>query len=112
VGGGSLPNNSPFKLFLNHRNNLFLLYKNLPQKTKFFTLFFRLILDGLSALMYFAQRKFYGIGVVLKAHFAFYGQWGQLKSTKATSLPATVYSKSVLWSYFVRKSKLFTDLEF
>ena len=32
VGGGTLPNNNPQKLFLNYRNNLFMLYKNLPAK--------------------------------------------------------------------------------
>ena len=52
VGGGTLPNNSPFKLYLNFRNNLFLLYKNLPEKNFVPVLVTRMLLDGLSAMVF------------------------------------------------------------
>ncbi|MCF6242878.1 MAG: glycosyltransferase family 2 protein [Bacteroidales bacterium] len=72
VGGGALPNNSPFKLYLNFRNNLFMLYKNLPKGKLFQTLFLRMILDGASALVYLLQFSFSSFSAVFRAHIAFY----------------------------------------
>jgi GT2 family glycosyltransferase len=44
--------NSPFKTYLNFRNSLFLLYKNLPDKSFRKTLFIRKILDGIAAVFF------------------------------------------------------------
>src|SRR5574344_1219898 len=48
VGGGTFHNNSPQKLYLNYRNNLLMLYKNLPEKIRGRRLFVRRCLDGAS----------------------------------------------------------------
>ena len=50
VGGATLQRGNPFKTYLNFRNNLLLLYKNLPAKGRGSILFTRMILDGISAL--------------------------------------------------------------
>ncbi len=110
VGGGTLPNDSPFKLFLNHRNNLYLLYKNLPKGKKFSLIFIRLILDGLSAMLYLMQGKFYGPWIVLKAHFSFYIHLKNLKSQQSKTFPSTLYPKSILWNYFYKKKKFYSEL--
>ncbi|MBR4438915.1 MAG: glycosyltransferase family 2 protein [Bacteroidales bacterium] len=68
VGGGTLPNNSPRKLYLNYRNNLLMLYKNLPEKGKGSKIFLRKCLDGLSAVCYFFQGNFKLVSAVFKAH--------------------------------------------
>jgi len=113
VGGGTLPNDSPFKLFLNHRNNLFLLHKNLPLKSYFKIMFFRKILDGVSALLYITQGKFYGISTVLKAHFEFYRTKKKLKRERnIEAFPETVLKKLIIWEYFVKKNKTFDNLDF
>ena len=113
VGGGTLPNDSPFKLFLNHRNNLYLLHKNLPLKNYLKIMFFRKILDGVSALLYITQGKFYGISTVLKAHFEFYKTKNKLKRTKDIQIfPETVLKKLIIWEYFVKKNKTFDKLDF
>jgi GT2 family glycosyltransferase len=52
VGGGSLPYESERKTYLNFRNNLFLLYKNLPGTRLKKIIFLRKILDGLAAAMF------------------------------------------------------------
>ena len=57
VGGGTLPNNSPKKLYLNYRNNLLMLYKNLPQRRLRSVLFTSKLSDGLSAVLYLLQGK-------------------------------------------------------
>ena len=68
VGGGCLPNNSPRKLYLNFRNNLLMLYKNLPGNIRWRTIFVRQILDGGSAMVYLLTGKWSYFNAVLKAH--------------------------------------------
>ena len=73
VGGGTLNAGSPFKTYLNFRNNLFMLFKNLPISSLFTTIPMRLVLDGVAALTFLNKEK--GLEHVLaiaKAHFSFY----------------------------------------
>ena len=73
VGAGTLNTNSPFKTYLNFRNNLFMLYKNLSVLKLIITLLFRLPLDGIAALSF--AKKENGLGHVfsiLRAHLVFY----------------------------------------
>jgi len=73
VGGGTLNAGSPFKTYLNFRNNLFMLFKNSPTSTLFTIIPSRLVLDGVAALTFLNKDK--GLQHVLaiaKAHFIFY----------------------------------------
>ena len=73
VGGGTLNAGSPFKTHLNFRNNLFMLFKNLPTSYLFTIIPTRLVLDGVAALTFLNKEK--GLQHVLaiaKAHFTFY----------------------------------------
>ena len=94
VGGGTLPNNSPHKLFLNYRNNLLMLYKNLPldkgweafglkKANRKFYIFIRMCVDGLTGLVYLLQFKWSFFTAVLKAHSAF----RSMKKSTAVTLP-------------------------
>ena len=73
IGGGTLPNESPFKLRLNFRNNLLLLENNLPStlgsrlrtRVRILT---RMCLDGLSALVYLFKGKMDFFRAVVQAH--------------------------------------------
>ncbi len=118
VGGGALPNNSPRKLYLNYRNNLFLLYKNLPADKKFLTIFIRMILDGVSAVIYLFHFQFSFFYAVLKAHFAFYKSIKKLKEKRKGLTGQNnkykhpeLYDKSLLWNYFINKTKSFDKLK-
>ena len=85
IGGGTLPNESPFKLRLNFRNNLLMLENNLPATYKAFTgapdcvcrfrtrckIFFRMCLDGGSALVYLLGGKWDFFKSVLHAHMEY-----------------------------------------
>ncbi len=118
VGGGTLPPSSPFKTYLNYRNSLAMLYKNLSPGRKWFILFLRLILDGISSIRYLPNGQWQDIWAVVKAHFAFYG-WilGELPQKRKRiqeeivqikshqSLP--ISSKSIIWAYFVKGCKTF-----
>lgn len=71
LGGATLSQGDPRKTYLNFRNNLLLLYKNLPEKKGKKVLFKRRLMDGLAFLMYVLQFDFENAGAILKAHSDF-----------------------------------------
>lgn len=79
VGGGTLNKTNPRKTFLNIRNNLMMLLKNLPISTLLWVLPLRLILDGFAAIFLAYKEGFSHFVAVIKAHFSFYahipGTW-------------------------------------
>lgn len=117
VGGGTLQKENPFKTYLNHRNGLFLLLKNLPSKVKR-TIFLRLVLDGLSGVLYLMRGQPKNCWAVVRSHFAFYGMYGLMKSKRKRFqknhdllMPEKLVLKSPLvQEYFLRKKRVFTDL--
>ena len=68
VGGGTLPNNSPKKLYFNYRNNLLMLYKNLPERVRWSRIFIRMCLDGASTAIYLLSGKWPFFKAVWRAH--------------------------------------------
>lgn len=73
VGGGTLNTGSPLKTHLNFRNNLFMLFKNLPTPYLFTIIPARLVLDGLAALTFLNKEKgLQHLLAIVKAHFLFY----------------------------------------
>ncbi|MDR0729100.1 MAG: glycosyltransferase family 2 protein [Prevotellaceae bacterium] len=106
VGGGTLPAETPFKLYLNYRNSLFMLYKNLPDRIRFRILAARLLLDGASAAIYGLQGKWSFVAAVWKAHIHF---WQRRKQIRAQSLPehnntvSEIYQGSILWRFYVKR---------
>lgn len=118
VGGGTLPNNNPRKLFLNYRNNLYLLYKNLPDGKFRRVLIIRMILDGASAFVYLLQGKFSFFMSVPRAHLAFYSTVKKYRAKrKKNNKQRTVddhpeiFKRSLLYSFFVRKRNKFSELD-
>lgn len=114
VGGGTLPNNSPRKLYLNYRNNLLMMYKNLPLYRLHLTLFIRMSLDGVSALLYLISGKSRFFNAVLKAHRDFWKMVFRVKRNRAYPHRgvSAVYKGSVVLSFFLSIRKLrFIDIE-
>jgi GT2 family glycosyltransferase len=112
VGGATLNASNPRKTFLNYRNNLITLYKNLPQKGKFTFLFFRLVLDGLSSLIFLKKMQFQHIWAIVKAHFSFYAYLFKEKPQAGSSAQKMVslFPKAIVWEYFVKKKKTFMEI--
>lgn len=107
LGGGTLPNDSPNKIYLNFRNNLTMLSKNLSVGRRSWTIPVRLILDGCSAAVFALQGKWAFVRAVWKAHRDYFAsrRVTDAKRSGSFSLPATVYRGSVLLRYaFGRKS--------
>jgi len=74
VGGGTLNKQSAQKTFLNMRNNLSMLVKNLPFSVVFWIILSRLILDGAAALYFAFKNGLPHLWAVLRAHFSFYAE--------------------------------------
>lgn len=119
VGGGTLEYSNPRKLYLNFRNNLWLLYKNLPASQLLFILFIRLILDGVAATKLVGEFNFNGIRSVLKAHWHFYQSLPALNRKRKLagsrgqfSKPAEMLTKSIVYQFYIRKKKHFSEIQF
>jgi GT2 family glycosyltransferase len=106
VGGGTLPNNSPRKLLLNYRNNLFMLYKNLPVSRRYPVIILRMLLDGMSAFVYLLQGKRNFYKAVVQAHKEFWLKRGSLKITKTrVRKPSGVMRGLIVLSFIIRGGK-------
>ncbi len=106
VGGGTLHKSNPRKTFLNYRNGLAMLYKNLTVNNLIYTLLLRLILDGISGIKLLLDGSFPDFWAVIKAHFAFYGMIPKLKR-KSPKQVSMIYQKSIVWEYFAKGKKTF-----
>ncbi|MFN3487975.1 MAG: glycosyltransferase family 2 protein [Emticicia sp.] len=104
VGGGTLHKSNPRKTFLNYRNGLAMLYKNLPSEKLFSTIFLRLVLDGISGIKLLVDGSLSDFLAVIKAHFAFYAMIPKLER-KTPKNVSKIYQKSIVWEYFVKKQK-------
>ncbi|MBR7157356.1 MAG: glycosyltransferase family 2 protein [Bacteroidales bacterium] len=127
VGGGTLPNNSPRKLYLNYRNNLLMLYKNLPFREddtaalirRNLFLFKRMCIDGLSGAVYLLQGKWQFFKAVVNAHSDYRKMKGAAKIsprlisyTNASSKNLSgAYNKSIILKFFTG-SKRFSQLKY
>ncbi|MDE7412833.1 MAG: glycosyltransferase family 2 protein [Muribaculaceae bacterium] len=68
VGGASLAQGNPEKTYLNFRNNLLLLHKNLPKKKGKRILFLRRLADTLAFGMFVAKGDMANAKAILRAH--------------------------------------------
>ncbi|MER0441882.1 glycosyltransferase family 2 protein [Emticicia sp. W12TSBA100-4] len=104
VGGGTLHKSNPRKTFLNYRNGLAMIYKNIPADKLFSTILLRLILDGISGIKLLVDGSFADFLAVIKAHFAFYAMIPRLERKSPRNV-SKIYQKSIVWEYFVKKQK-------
>ena len=110
VGGGTLPP-SPFKTFLNYRNSLAMLTKNLPSNKLLPRLFLRLLLDGVSGMRHLSHAEFSSLVAILKAHFHFYKSLPHnLKKRKPANKQHYFSRFSIVYHYFIKKNKKYSEL--
>lgn len=108
VGGGTLPNNSPNKLFYNYRNNLLMLYKNLPSSRLWTVLIFRSIMDFISSFLYLLQGKSKFSNSVWRAHKEFWQLKSEIKRDKkltSTNINS-IYRGSIVLAFFLSWKRL------
>jgi GT2 family glycosyltransferase len=114
IGGGTLAYESPTKLYLNFRNNLYMIIKNHPGYL-FPKLFYRMALDGIAGVKFLTEGKPRFCLVVFLAHMAiyanfmkFYKKRRQLK--KYSSKPKGIFSGSIIWASMIQGNKTFESL--
>lgn len=115
-GGSTLGYGHPRKVFLNFRNNLFLLYKNLPARRLWPTLLARMAMDGLAALKFLTEGNGGHFTAVFRAHIDFYRHLPLLrKKRKAGHLPHAwplpgLYRGSIVTSFYLFGVRTFDRL--
>ena len=113
VGGGTLPKSNPFKTQLNFRNNLSMLYKNLPDDRRDKVLRLRMFLDRVAAVKFLLEGHIGEYRAVRKAHKEFRAWRGDLEKKRAAIKPhavSQVYQGMLLIEYYLLRRKTFTDL--
>jgi len=112
LGGSTLSNMNPKKTYLNFRNSLFSITKNLPRRKAFIIIFLRLLLDGIAAIRFIFQLRFKHFFAIFRAHLSFYRQFRKMykKREKTKFLRKYYITKSIVWSYFVHKVRNFNIL--
>ncbi len=119
VGGATLSKESPRKTFLNFRNNMLMLYKNLGYEN-FKKLFYtRIALDYLAMLQMILTGSFQNAKAIRQARKEFKSIRKNYKQVREENLEKqtvknviTIYPKSLLWQYYVKGKKIFLKLNF
>lgn len=113
VGGATLKEANPRKTFLNFRNSLFTLVKNLPKKSLFSIIFTRLILDGIAGIKFLLEFRPTHTFSIIRAHFSFYHFLPKMLKKRKIIAPKNDYylTKSIVWHYFVLNKKVFKEIQ-
>lgn len=118
LGGGTLPKSNPMKTYLNFRNNLTMLYKNLPDRELRKVMRMRFLLDWLAALqMLLLGRSIGDFKAVIKARMAFKAWKNDFRhdretiqsTAKVDAVPERICI-SILWQYYIKRNKTFRQI--
>ncbi len=116
VGGGTLRAESSFKTYLNFRNNLVMLQKNLPGSRIFSIIFIRFWLDLLSIVKFLFQGNLKNALAVSRAHFYFFRNINHNAKKRGANgnwpNHSGLYGSSIVWQYFAKGRKRFSQLNF
>jgi GT2 family glycosyltransferase len=115
VGGGTLHKNNPKKTYLNFRNNLMMLLKNLPSGSRFSVFVKRLFLDKLAVIKFFVSGNYKDAWAVYRAYFyvMLYFKIIMRKRREIKNLnsgASCIFEKSIVSEHFFRGKKKFTEL--
>ena len=118
VGGGTLPKSNPMKTYLNFRNNLTMLYKNLSDSEINHVMRMRRFLDYLAAFETLVLKRNWGdFKAIFKARRAF-KVWKhefdedrrKIQAGRVKEEIPQVYNLSIIWQYYAKGKKLFSQL--
>lgn len=115
VGGGTLQTENPFKTYLNFRNNLIIMQKNLPAVDAIFRIFIRMFIDFIAWWHFLLTGKPKFTMAVSKGHWHFLKSLSKTNKKrkavqKAYAAHTGVYNNSVVWAFFIKKIKHFSEL--
>ncbi len=116
VGGGTLHKSNPRKTYLNFRNNLMMLYKNLPPQKMLPVFISRIILDKLAAISFLFSGNVKDTIAVYKAYFYILKNLKRLRMQRNNSeIPfrevSNIYKRSLVSAYYLKKQHRFSELD-
>jgi GT2 family glycosyltransferase len=118
-GGATLSYQSPKKVFLNFRNSLWMLVKNLPEGNLIRVLLPRIVLDAIAALHFLSGGYLRAFYAVVKAHFAFYFSLPRFISKRRNLLPlitkkhhSEIYKGTMVSDFYLKGRKKFVQYDF
>lgn len=114
VGGGTLPV-GPRKTYLNFRNNLLMLGKNLTIMEQSYIIPIRLVLDGIAALRALLRGRIGETWAIIRAHLFVFSWWIRGKNKRSKHRKPIrelggVYSGWLLVDYFLKGKKHFSEI--
>ncbi|WP_257656409.1 glycosyltransferase family 2 protein [Parapedobacter lycopersici] len=114
VGGGTLSASNPQKTFLNFRNSLFLLQKNLPFFKAAWIIFARMWIDLVALFHFLSLGKFSDAWAISRAHQQFFANFAKTAKKRrkyaAVFQHAGHYRGSVVWAFYVHGKTMFSKL--
>lgn len=113
VGGATLRESHPRKTFLNFRNSLFTIAKNVPKRYVFLVVLFRLLLDAVAGIKFVVELRPIHTWSIIKAHLSFYAHLPKLmRKRRKLSFKQTRYffCFSIVWQHFILRKKKFSDI--
>jgi GT2 family glycosyltransferase len=111
VGGATLQQSNPQKTYLNFRNSLLMLTKNLPQNTLFQILVSRLVLDGVAGVKFIFGGQFAHCLAIIRAHFSFYRLFlRNYKKREKKQIEIYFKTESIVYGYYVKNGTVFVDV--
>ena len=107
VGGATLQQGNPKKTFLNFRNSLLMLAKNLPKNKIFTVLITRMFLDGLAGFQFIVNGKLKHFFAILQAHFSFYCLFlTHYRKRESHQNKEYFKLKSIVYKYYINNDKV------
>lgn len=118
IGGATLPKNNPMKTYLNFRNNLTMLYKNLPDSELRHVMRVRAFLDYVAAFQALASGRTGDFKAIINGRKAF-KKWlpeyrtvrEEIQSMRKTDDIKGIYRHSILWQYYAKGHKKYSELD-
>lgn len=110
IGGGTLPKENSFKTFLNYRNDLFLLLKNLPRRRLFITFFIRFFMDILAAFVFLMQghrKDFTAVFLAMKEFCKGAKAMKQKRGHITEEAYLRTYPHSIVFARYIKRKKYF-----
>ena len=112
VGGATLQETNPHKTYLNFRNSLLNVVKNVPKQWFLFVIFSRLVLDGIAGIKFLFELKPKHTLAIIKAHFSFYSNFFRFLGKRRKLQKKENYNKhtSIVWQSYALGRTKFSEL--
>lgn len=117
IGGATLNSSSPYKTYLNFRNNLLMLYKNLPSNELSRVMVVRTLLDAVAAMVYLFKGDVANMRAILRARHHYRKLKPKFLSKRRENLEKQSVARileqkqiSILWQYHIRRRREFSKI--